>query len=128
MYIEHGRYLPYFENSTRANTHWPSRGSPVAKMHKSRASFSFDVETRVLSSLCPPRTAGASGNLASNDPLQESAWISNSPAALALGRTTASLASSPKRHATCPTVKLTFSMPSSGARRHSQHMSPTLTL
>src|SRR5262249_7121285 len=118
-----------FENATRASTHWPSRGSPVAKMHRSRAALNCDAKTLALSSFCPsPSPADASGNLASSGPVQESAWISNSPAALALGRTTAPGASSAKRHATRPTVKVTCSMPCSGAPRHSQHMSPGFIL
>ena len=73
-------------------------------------------------------TADASANLASKGPEHESAWISNSPAALALGRTTASLASSPKRHATRPTVKVTCRIPANGVRRHNQHMLPISAL
>src|SRR5690348_9966289 len=69
--ITHAAYL---EKATRASAHWPSRGSPVAKTHRSRAPSPFGAETLASRVVCPEAAAaGGSGNVASDGPVQESA-------------------------------------------------------
>jgi hypothetical protein len=64
----------YFENTIRANAHWPSRGSPVAKTHRLRTPAPTGIATFASRRVCPfASTALSSGKLASSGPVQESA-------------------------------------------------------
>jgi len=68
--------------------HHPLAIARIASGVNAQVGESFQLQSgKFCSELCcpPPCTAAPAAKLASKDPVQESAWISNSPAALALG-------------------------------------------